>query len=99
MKSLTEIHAHKARLAERIANQRARVAGDVAALAPLFSAADRGIAVVRSIRAHPEWVAIAAAVLFVLRPRRALALARRGFTAWRTWKWAKIALVNAVSLI
>ena len=96
---LDEIMMRKARLAERIAGQRARLADDAAALGPLISLADRGMAAVRAIRAHPEWVAVAAGILFVLRPRRAFVWVRRGFMAWRTWTWAKTALAGAVRLM
>jgi hypothetical protein len=99
MKNLAEIMARKARLTERIASQRGRLADEFAALAPLFSVADRGVAVVRTIRAHPEWIAVAACALVLLRPKRSLALASKAFAAWRTWKWAKVALSNAVRLI
>lgn len=99
MKDLREIMARKARLVGRISGQRAQIANEFATLMPLFSLADRGAAAVRTIRAHPEWIAIAACALVVLRPKRALAWARRGFGAWRTWKWAKVALINATRLI
>jgi hypothetical protein len=99
MKDLGEIMARKGRLVERIAMQRARLADEFVTLSPLFSLADRGVSAVNTIRRHPEWVAMAAGALVVLRPKRSMAWARRAFAAWRTWKWAKVAIINATRLI
>lgn len=97
MTSREEILARKARLVERIAGQRGRLAGEVASLQPLFRLADRGAAVVRGLRAHPGWVALVAGIVIAARPRRAFAWARRGFLLWRTAAWARRALAAALA--
>lgn len=92
-----EIMARKARLAERIANQREQLAGRLESLQPLLRIADGGVSAARAIRAHPEWAALAAGVFVVLRPRRTLVWLRRGFWVWRSWKWAKRTLSGALA--
>ena len=102
MHSLDEILTRKARLCSDISRQRDHLAGSVHALQPLFSGADRALAMGRSLRAHPAWVATGLGVLLALLMRRkpkkrksesdntALALRwlRRGLFAWRTGTWA-----------
>ena len=92
MDKLEDILARKARLVERIAHQRQRFAAESLALQPVFSAADRGVALVRTMRSHPEWLAAGAGIVLALRPRRTLSWLRRGLVAWRTWKWARTSL-------
>ena len=92
MSNRDDIPAHKARLAERIAAQRIRLAGQVHDLQPLFSLADRGIAVVKTLRAHPGWTALAFGIVLALKPGRMLRWLRRGAIAWRTWRWARGAI-------
>ncbi len=42
----------------------------------------------RWVKTHPETVAVGVAVIVVIRPRRAWALARWSWRTWRTWrKW------------
>jgi hypothetical protein len=89
---LDDILARKARLVERIGHQRQRLAEEGRALQPVFSAADKGLALVRTIRSHPEWLAAGAGILLALRPRRTFAWLRRGLVAWRTLKWARTSL-------
>lgn len=92
-----DILARKARLIERIANQRGQLAERVAALQPLIRIADKGIAAVRSVRAHPALVAVGIGIVFALRPRRAIAWLRRGFFAWRTARWVQRSLAGALA--
>jgi hypothetical protein len=89
-----ELVATKARLSERIAGQRQRLAAQIEAVQPLFRAADGAVSAARSIRAHPEWLAVAAAIAVALRPRRTIVWLRRGFVAWRTWTWVKRAAAD-----
>jgi hypothetical protein len=56
--------------------------------APL-AAADRVRAVARWLDAHRAWVAGAAVVLVVVRPRRAWRIARLGWWLWRTTRRAQ----------
>ncbi len=92
MDKLEDILSRKARLVERIGHQRQRLAADVLALQPVFSIADRGIALAGTVHRHPGWVAAGAGIVLALRPRRAFSLLRRGLVAWRTWKWARTSL-------
>ena len=92
MDKLDDILSRKARLVERIGHQRQRLATDILALQPLFSVADRGVALVRTLRCHPEWLAAGAGIVLALRPRRTLSWLRRGLVIWRTWKWARTSL-------
>ena len=92
MDKLEDILSRKARLVERIGHQRQRLAADVLALQSVVSIADRGIALVGTVRRHPGWVATGAGIILALRPRRALSWLRRGLVTWRAWKWARTAL-------
>ena len=51
-----------------------------------LAVADRVLAGLRWLRAHPEWLLAAAATLLVLRPRRAWRLGRRLWSGWRLWQ-------------
>jgi len=84
-----DIPAHRARLVERIAQQRMRLAGQINDLQPLFSLADRGIAVGHTLRTHPGWTAAAVGIVLALKPGRALRWLRRGAIAWRIWRWVR----------
>lgn len=97
MKSREDILAKKARLVERIAGQRNRLAGQVESLQPLFRLADKGVAAVQSVRAHSGWLALVAGIIIVTRPRRVLAWAQRGFLVWRSVKWAQRTLAGALA--
>lgn len=87
-----DIPAHKARLIERIAQQRARLTGQINNLQPLFSLADRGMAVAHTLRANPGWTAAAIGIVLALKPGRMLRWLRRGAVAWRLWSWARGAI-------
>ena len=89
MNRLPDILARKARLTERIAGQRAQLAGQLDALQPLFTFADRCTFAAQTLRRHPEWAAAAIGIVIALRPRRSLRWLRRGVIAWRAWKWAQ----------
>ena len=87
MSSIDEIHSRRAELLVRAAVERERISVQIDKWrSPLFFA-DRALAIARAIRAHPEWMVAAATLFAALRPRRALAWARRGFAAWRAWRW------------
>jgi hypothetical protein len=53
--------------------------------APL-AAADRMLAGLRWLRAHPEWLLAAAVGLLILRPRRSWRLGLRLWSGWRLWQ-------------
>jgi len=89
---IAQIHARRERLLARSAAQRDEIALLLAPLKAPLAVADRGIAVAQYLRAHPGLVAIAAAVVVVVSPKRAFRWARRGFAVWRSYRWATRAL-------
>jgi hypothetical protein len=87
MSQMTEILARRAQLLARAAVERERISVQLRAWEAPLALADRGLAAARYIRRHPQWIIGLAVVLAILRPRRALAWARNGLVAWRTWRW------------
>jgi hypothetical protein len=88
MNRLDELRSRRNRLVLRTAAQRDSVARDFQALERPLALADRGLAAVQYLRAHPVFVLAGIAVLVALRPRRALVWAGRGYAAWRTYRLA-----------
>lgn len=82
-------------LRARIADQRARLARQVAPVEEAFQVVDRGVAGVTWLKHHPEAVGIAALCLVLLKPKRAWAWAKRGWLAWRGWQGVKKMLERA----
>lgn len=76
-------------LALRSTELRLRLERDIVGLAPTLALVDRGVAGLHWFRAHPEYPLGAAAVLALLRPRRAL---RWGLRLWWGWRSARQAL-------
>lgn len=76
-------------LRARIAAQRVQLAEQVQPVAQVLTYADRGLAGVDWLKAHPQAVGGAALVLALLRPQRAWRWARRGFVLWRGWQGLK----------
>ena len=68
---------------------RLRLERDVIRLAPTLALADRGLAGLHWVRAHPEYPLGALAVLALARPRRVL---RWGLRLWWVWRSARQAL-------
>ena len=97
MSSREDLLTKKARLVERIAMQRLHLTDDVESLQPLFRIADKSLAVGRTVRANPGWVALAAGIFVILRPKRTITWIRRGFVMWRTIRWARGAILSALS--
>lgn len=79
----------------RSAELRLRLAQDGRALEAPLAMADTVRAGWHWLRAHPEWPAGAALALVLLKPRRALRWASRGWWAWRTWQRARRLLAAA----
>lgn len=80
----------------RSAELRLEMAMQARALERPFAAADRIQEGWRWLRGHREWLWAAGGLLALLRPRRALKLAGRGWLGWRTlrrWQpWISTAL-------
>jgi len=87
MNHVNEIRARRARLMARAAVERERISVQLHAWQAPLALADKGFAAARYVRRNPQWIVAAAVLLVVLRPRRALAWARNGLIAWRTWRW------------
>ncbi len=52
---------------------------------PWLHAVDRVRGGVRYAKAHPEFLAVAAVLMALFRPRRSFSWARRGLSLWRVW--------------
>jgi hypothetical protein len=85
---LAQIHARRERLVAKAAVQRDDVAQLLAPWRGPLHFADRGLAAAEYLRAHPALVALAAAVLVILSPKRALRWTQRAFVLWRGYRWA-----------
>lgn len=72
-------------LQARSAELRGALARDSQVIQTPLALADRALAGLRWLKAHPQWVGIGVAVLVVWRPRRAWRLGLRLFGAWRLW--------------
>lgn len=85
-----DIALRRGRLLERIAAQRAALAGQLQPVSAALHATDRAVAGVQGatayLKAHPRGVAAALALLVVLKPRRVWRWAKRGFVVWRAWR-------------
>lgn len=79
---MLDVMQRRAELLARINSQRERMSEIAADLQAPLKLADRGLAAVRFLRAHPVSV-VAVAALFVIRRRGVVALA---MGAWRVWK-------------
>jgi hypothetical protein len=84
---LAAIEVKRARLIERAARQREDLAQTLQLLSPPLAFADRCIAAVRFVVAHPPLVAGAAFVFALLRPRLAFRWARRAWGMWQGYRW------------
>ncbi len=90
MKTLTEVLVQRGRLLERIALERAYLREDMQPVHAVLDKTDRGIGYAKAglayIKSHPGLTALAITVLFVLKGRRIIVLAKRGFFIWKTWR-------------
>jgi len=83
---LLELAARRGALAVRIENQRDKLAREAGALTGVFSVGDAALRGVDWLKQHPLAVGAAVAGAVVIRPRRALRWAKRGFFVWRGWR-------------
>ncbi len=84
---LAAIEAKRARLLERAARQREDLGQALQFCVQPLGFVDRCVDVVRKLASHPPLLAGAVFVLALLRPRRALKLARRAFGLWQGYRW------------
>jgi len=85
-----ELAQKRGRLQERIAQQRALIAAQMAPVASALATADRTLAIGRAgiafVKRNPLQVGVAFAVMAILRPRRMWRWGRRAFLAWGLWR-------------
>ncbi|MDP2828970.1 MAG: YqjK-like family protein [Sulfuricellaceae bacterium] len=84
--SLIELAERRERLIAKSANLRAGFAGEVQPLKRALAVADRGVEGFRYLQQHPGIVAAAVGLFVVLRPRRAISWAMRGWSMWRLFR-------------
>jgi hypothetical protein len=80
---LLEAGERRGRLLTLSAQRRREFAEQLLPLRGPLTAADRGISLIRTLKAHPEWVALGAAGLVVLKPLRTLRWLRGALLVWR----------------
>lgn len=89
-KRLIELGLQRGRLQERIASQRATLAGQLRPIAGALISTDQALATARRgidyVKRHPGQVGVAVALLAVLRPKGIWRWGRRSFIAWSLWK-------------
>lgn len=98
MNEMVQIQVRRAHLLARAAAQRRDLSERLAAWKAPLAVADGSIAAARYLRRHPSIVAAAVALLVLLKPRRAIIWARRGFVLWRTWRWVSASLRQRMSI-
>jgi|SRR5262252_8523264 hypothetical protein len=91
---LTEIHARRQRLIAKAAAERRAIALSIDAWRKPLGAAERMLAAVHYVRAHPIALVLAAATVTVVAPRRTIRWVRRGFVLWRSYRWVVRALTD-----
>jgi YqjK-like protein len=92
-----QIRARRERLIAKADLQREEFAREVTVWQPAIGVLDRALAGYAWIRAHPEILVAAGAVLLVLRPRRTLRWSLRLYSVWQTYRRfsAKLSAVAA----
>lgn len=81
------VELKRALLLERAAREREGVALALQVWTQPLAFVDRCIGAVRYVVSRPPLVAAAALVFALLRPRRALKWARRGWGIWQGYRW------------
>jgi len=97
-KSLIELHRQRGQLIERIAQQRATLAREVAPFKAACDSTDRVLTTVRDtisqasklVQRHPAATAGLVAALITLKPRRVLRWLGRTIVVWRSWRTLRL---------
>ncbi|MCL2523032.1 MAG: YqjK-like family protein [Betaproteobacteria bacterium] len=90
-----ELAARRGALGERIATQRALLAGHAGGIERFCAGGDTLLHGVDWLKQHPAAAGVAVFALVLTRPRRAWRWARRGFFLWRGWRSAQRLLATA----
>ena len=80
---LIALQARREILVSAAAAQRQTLALEMLPLHAPLALVDQGLAVVRIVRQHPQWLIGAVAVYAVIRPRGIGVWLQRGWVAWR----------------
>jgi len=86
------LEASRLQLQQRSSHLRARLGEEAAMLQRPLAVADAVRSRVGWLAAHPQWIAAAAVVPVILRPRRALGWALKLWWGWRAWQRLRPAL-------
>lgn len=81
-----QVRARRLRLIARAEVQRDELAQEVDVWTPALGVLDRGLAGYAWLRAHPEVLLAAGAVLLVLRPRRTVRWSLRLYSVWQAYR-------------
>jgi hypothetical protein len=73
----------RALLVERAMTQRVRLAQQILPWRAPLGLADRGLALLRHLREHPQWLLGGIAVFLVIRPRLMMKWLRHGWVGWQ----------------
>ena len=76
----------RAVLVAQAAEQRAALAAAFEPWRAPIAVVDRGVEAVRFLKRYPAILAAAAAVVAILKPRRAWQWGQRAFVVWRAWR-------------
>jgi hypothetical protein len=80
---LIALQARREILVDAAAAQRQRLVQEIAPLRAPLALADQGLAVLRIVRQHPQWLLGVVAVYAVIRPRGIGIWLQRGWAGWR----------------
>lgn len=90
-----ELAARRGAICARIAAQRQALSYHSGGLSTLLEKGDLALRGIDWMKQNPLAVGVAAAVLAILRPRRAFRWARRGFFLWQGWRNLRNRLLRA----
>jgi hypothetical protein len=89
-RKLEELLLQRGRLQERITTQRYFLQREIMPVHDALASVDRVIARINAVgqylKKHPALVALGVAALLVMRTRRVLQWAKRGFFVWQSWR-------------
>ena len=92
-----QIRARRERLIARAEMQRDEFAREVNVWQPALGVVDRALAGYAWLRAHPEILVAAGAVLLVLKPRRTLRWSLRLYSAWQAYRRLNVRLSSVAA--
>ena len=93
--SSIELAKRHGALRERIAEQRRTLASHTAPLEWALGKADRALAGIDWVKAHPQAVGVTVAAVVVVSPKRAWRWGKRFYFIWRGWQTLRNSLLIA----